>query len=73
MYNNIGPGNVLGLGNIGLFEHTGYWSSTEESLDKAWRKSFDPSNGQNATRDKSTQYRVRAVRCFNCNIPGECD
>ena len=73
MYNNIGPGNVLGLGNIGLFEETGYWSSTEESLDKAWRKSFDPSNGQNATRDKSTQYRVRAVRCFNCNIPGECD
>ena len=29
MYENIGQGNALGLGNVGNFSSSSYWSSTE--------------------------------------------
>ena len=29
MYENIGLGNALGLGNVGNLPGNGYWSSTE--------------------------------------------
>ena len=62
MYENIGQGNVLGLGNVGNFANYYYWSSTENATNSAWLQSFnfgnqDPSN-------KSITYNVRAVRAF---------
>ena len=36
MYENIGQGNVLGLGNVGNFANYYYWSSTEYDNGDAW-------------------------------------
>ena len=62
MYENIGQGNVLGLGNVGNFANNVYWSSTEYSLLAAWEQNFyygnQDYNGKNVT------YDVRAVRAF---------
>ena len=62
MYQNIGQGNALGLGNVGGFAVNFYWSSTELDIFTAWIQNF--SNGfQNFTNKNSNLY-VRAVRAF---------
>jgi hypothetical protein len=63
MYENIGQGNTLGLGNIGSFANNRYWSSTEFDYTTAWRQNF--SNGfQYNYYQKFNPYFVRAVRAF---------
>lgn len=63
MYDNVGPGNALGLGNIAGFSTSGsYWSSTEHSWVVTLFKNFSTGiiNGDLKTK----LYRVRAVRSF---------
>jgi hypothetical protein len=62
MYQNIGQGNVLGLGNVGGFANNFYWSSTESDYDTAWLQDFYNGN-QFSYYKYSTRY-VRAVRAF---------
>jgi len=62
MYQNIGPGNALGLGNVGGFALNYYWSSTEGSNFLAWGQNFSVVN-QNGNGKGSANY-VRAVRAF---------
>jgi hypothetical protein len=62
MYENIGKGNALGLGNIGNFGIYYYWSSTEYDVDSAWNQDFYYGN-QNFNYKYNT-YAVRAVRAF---------
>lgn len=62
MYQNIGQGNTLGLGNVGNFANNYYWSSTEYDNDGAWRQDFD--NGRQSDNDKNYTDDVRAVRAF---------
>jgi hypothetical protein len=65
MYKNIGPGNSLGLGNIGDFTITtggNYWSSTEVSASSAWLIQF--SNGNHIAPGKNNLCNIRAVRAF---------
>ena len=66
MYSNIGPGNALGLGNIGAFTTTSYyWSSSEDNSNKGWQQFFDSSSGgYQSSLNKYNQYTVRAVRAF---------
>ena len=62
MYENIGQGNVLGLGNVGNFANNSYWSSMEFDVNNAWGQFF---NGglQDGLGKNFTNY-VRAVRAF---------
>jgi len=62
MYLNIGKGNALGLGNIGGFANTTYWSSTEVDVNDAWSQNF--SNGAQGNYGKNRFHTVRAVRAF---------
>ena len=62
MYENIGQGNALGLGNIGNFGNEFYWSSTEANTNKAWDQTFN--NGNQFSTNKSLETNVRAVRAF---------
>ena len=62
MYENIGQGNVLGLGNVGNFANNYYWSSTELNYTYARRQLF--SNGLISPYVKYFAYNVRAVRAF---------
>ncbi|MDB2656891.1 DUF1566 domain-containing protein [Crocinitomicaceae bacterium] len=62
MYQNIGPGNTLGLGNIGNFVTLPYWSSTEQSPATAISMVF--ANGSLIGNNKLASYHVRAVRAF---------
>jgi hypothetical protein len=62
MYQNIGPGNVLGLGNVGGFAYNGYWSSTEYDIFDAWAQFFG--NGLQYLNYKANYLYVRAVRAF---------
>ncbi len=62
MYNNIGAGNSLGLGNIGVFEDNNYWSSRERDNSDAFRNHMV--NGGGYYSDKDNFYSVRAVRAF---------
>ena len=62
MYQNIGQGDALGLGNAGNFASTLYWSSTENSNDTAWVQSFDTGIDFPATKEYTRA--VRAVRAF---------
>ena len=62
MYENIGQGNALGLGNVGGFAGFNYWSSTEFDYFYAWRQYF--SNGNQYYSSKDNTYYVRAVRAF---------
>ena len=62
MYENIGQGNVLGLGNVGNFAEYYYWSSTELNYTYARRQLFG--NGLISPYDKYFAYNVRAVRAF---------
>ena len=41
MYENIGQGDALGLGNIGNFVNSFYWSSTEGDNIIAWTQHFN--------------------------------
>ena len=62
LYQNIGQGNALGLGNVGGFASTNYWSSTEDSANSAWKQSFN--YGTQANSSKTNGGSVRAVRAF---------
>jgi len=62
MYENIGQGNALGLGNIGSFSDSYYWSSTEFTLNSAWRQYFN--DGNQTIIVKNVTHDVRAVRAF---------
>ena len=62
MYLNIGQGNALGLGNIGGFDSSYYWSSTEFDNDTAWEQ--DLGSGFQDFNDKDDYGSVRAVRAF---------
>jgi len=67
MYLNIGPGDALGLGNIGGFSNifmgnNTYWSSTEYNANRAWMHGFDFANQGNY--NKAYNLNVRAVRAF---------
>ena len=63
MYLNIGLGNALGLGNIGQFTPTSYWSSTEYNVNSAWEQNFGPVYFQGLGR-KGIVQSVRAIRAF---------
>jgi hypothetical protein len=62
MYMNIGQGNALGLGNIGSFSPTYYWSSTDADSSVAWNQNFF--NGNQNFLFKINSVNVRAVRAF---------
>jgi hypothetical protein len=62
MYENIGPGNALGLGNVGGFASNYYWSSTEGENLRAWSQKLG--NGNLGLNGKDNVIYVRAVRAF---------
>jgi len=62
MWENIGQGNALGLGNVGGFANFAYWSSTENANNDAWRQDFG--NGVQGNYLKSDAIYVRAIRAF---------
>lgn len=62
MYNNIGQGNTLGLGNIGGFANDHYWSSTEYDYGISWLKFFV--DGLDVQGNKAFSGNVRAIRSF---------
>lgn len=63
MYENIGPGNALGLGNIGNLSEVFYWSSSEFNANHAWIQDFK--NGHQFHDNKEMYLlNVRAVRAF---------
>ena len=62
MYLNIGQGNALGLANIGVFNNSFYWSSTQIISHDAWGQNF--SNGSQYGNDKDVHNYVRAIRAF---------
>jgi hypothetical protein len=62
MYENIGQGNVLGLGNVGGFAATYNWSSTEDASEDAWYQHFG--NGIIGYGDKANVAYFRSVRAF---------
>ncbi len=63
MYQNIGQGNDLGLGNVGGFALNAYWSSTEDDNNDAWAQGFTDGLQLNYNSKVNT-YFVRAVRAF---------
>ena len=65
MHQNIGQGNALGLGNIGGFSNSYYWSSSEAfGSSTAWVKYFgNTSSGVNYWDKDELEY-VRAIRAF---------
>jgi hypothetical protein len=63
MYQNIGQGNAFGLGNVGGFTSTKYWSSSEISDWSAWAWDFTTGNATVEVNKESTYY-VRAIRAF---------
>ena len=62
MHENIGQGNALGLGNVGNFSNSFYWSSTEYGSYDAWEQNFG--NGSQNYFPKDLTTNVRAVRAF---------
>ena len=62
MYENIGPGNFMELGNVGNFTTDSYWSSTETDNLGAWTQVFDYGNQRSIY--KVFTVNVRAVRAF---------
>ena len=62
MYENIGPGNFMELGNVGNFTTNYYWSSTESDFSNAWYQFFF--NGNQFRYYKYYPLIVRAVRAF---------
>ena len=65
MYQNIGQGNALGLGNVGGFAtDVEYWSSTENSDIFAYVQSFFQRGFPYSTGKGNPSYYVRAIRAF---------
>ena len=65
MHQNIGQGNALGLGNIGGFANSYYWSSSEAfGSTTAWKKYFGNTNSGFNYGDKDEPWYVRAIRAF---------
>jgi hypothetical protein len=62
MYQNIGQGDALGLGNIGNFANDFYWSSTDANNIGAWSQNF--TSGTQGSFVKVRLDYVRAVRAF---------
>ena len=62
MYLNIGQGNALGLGNVGNFSSSLYWSSTELDNFYVWEQNFGI--GFQVSYGKGFTDYVRAVRAF---------
>ena len=62
MYQNIGRGNALGLGNVGGFTDTYYWSSTE--VDDSFARGQYFYFGFQNDFNKNFAYFVRAIRAF---------
>ena len=62
MYQNIGQGDALGLGNVGGFASSIYWSSTESASPNAWYQHFN--DGLQFSGNKFGPNDVRAVRAF---------
>ena len=62
MYQNIGQGNALGLGNVGGFASFYYWGSTDYNVANALTQDF--SNGSHSLGGKGNLFYVRAVRAF---------
>jgi hypothetical protein len=71
MYENIGQGNTLGLGNVGDFANNRYWSSSATAYD-VWSQDFSSQDfstnysfydRQDDTL-KSMLFYVRAIRAF---------
>jgi hypothetical protein len=62
MYENIGPGNALGLGSLGNFAFDVYWSSTEYNNNETWQQGLFFGNQGYANKNYSRY--VRAVRAF---------
>ena len=62
MYENIGQGNALGLGNVGGFADFNYWSSTENDTNNAWFQGVY--NGLQNYYNKNSNTYVRAIRVF---------
>ena len=68
MHLNIGQGDGLGLGNIGGFTNSNYWSSSEYDGSGAWSKGFKQfgQGGGEGIGDKNSPFEdyVRAIRAF---------
>lgn len=70
MYENIGQGNTLGLGNVGGFANNKYWSSTETDPQSyfVWHQNFSTNyNSFFGRQDDSGKHEllyVRAIRAF---------
>ena len=62
MYENIGQGNALGLGNVGGFNNFKYWSSSEFDSNIAWNQEFTYGNQYFTSKDHT--YCMRAIRAF---------
>ena len=62
MYLNIGPGDALGLGNIGGFTSADYWSSTEIDSTDSWKQVLD--SGYQGFNEKYGLISLRAIRAF---------
>lgn len=60
MYNTIGNGGPQS--NIGSFQNSIYWSSSEYSDNVAWYVNFN--NGDTYTKNKNSTKRVRIIRAF---------
>ena len=64
LYENIGQGNTLGLGNVGGFSDNNYWSSTEfDNEGYGWQQNFYDGY-QYHNNLNHTNNDVRAVRAF---------
>jgi hypothetical protein len=64
MCENIGPGNMLGLGNVDGFIDDLYWSSTEVPYVLAWLQNFKIDCNQ-FEKMKFELTSVRSIRAFN--------
>lgn len=70
MYENIGQGNTLGLGNVGGFANNIYWSSTETDPQSffVWHQNFSTNYnsffGRQDDSGKNELLYVRAIRAF---------
>jgi hypothetical protein len=62
MYLSIGQGAAAPLTNVGGFADTNYWSATEYASSFAWFQGFG--DGLQGYANKTSSYRVRAVRAF---------
>ena len=65
MYKNIGQANILGLGNIGEFNNSNYWSSSEIDENYVWSKAFyNHGSGGQGDQPKYNSYNEACLRCI---------